>query len=225
MLFRSTLAETLGGIVIRMDGSHFCLNLLEIFKCDDNDSVNFSRHLSKLNMIYKFLAPESSDDIRNEFEEYCRILYERFGIWNPQGGEEQHPTGRAPEEYPVFSDLLQLIRDDLYEDFETHQENMKLSESKRKRLESIELTIQNLVNSYPQMFNRHTSLPALVNKQIVVFNVQNLSNMKEGIFYAQLFSIMSLFLDDMVNIGGASKAEFEEHNSDATYIKNLTKLM
>ena len=221
----TTLAETLGGVVIHMDGSHYCLNLLEIFKCDDNDSVNFSRHLSKLNMIYKFLAPESSDDIRNEFEEYCRILYERFGIWNPQGGEEQHPTGRAPEEYPVFSDLLQLIRDDLYEDFETHQENMRLSESKRKRLESIELTIQNLVNSYPQMFNCHTSLPALTNKQIVVFNVQTLSNMKEGIFYAQLFSIMSLFLDDMVNIGGASKAEFEEHNSDATYIKNLTKLM
>lgn len=220
------LGVTLGGTVVYMDGSQYCLNPLEIFKSAEDDSVNFSRHLSKLNMLYSFLAPDSTNDIRNEFEEYCRLLYESTGIWSPEShAEGSQMTGLPPEAYPTFGDLLQLIRSDLYEDFASKQENTKLSESKRQRLESIELTVQSLVNAYPQMFNRHTSIPNLTNEQIVVFNVQNLANMKEGIFYAQLFNILSLMLDDMVTIGGNSKAEFEAQGSDKSCIKDLTKLM
>ena len=194
------LARHFGGTVIAMDGSSGMLNIMEIFKSGDSEAISFSRHLSKLNTFYKFISPEAGEDERNEFEEYCRRLYEQRGF---RTGTPV--TGRNPREYPRLSELLSLIRSDLYEDQTAGTIRETLSAGRIRRLENMELAIGNLVNSYGEMFDGATSIPDLKNRKFIVYNVENLSSMKDEIFQAQLFSLLSLMLDDMYGIGSLSR--------------------
>lgn len=207
----TTLAQLLGGTVVSMDGASGRINCTEVFAGMGSDSSSFAQHLSKLNTIYKLISPDSTDYERNEFEEYVRKLYQHRGIYDPLKGAGNAPLcGRPPEEYPKLSDLLHIIQEDLYADKNLRTVNPNLSPSKRERLEHIELTIGNLVNSYPELFNCSTSLPDITNRRVVVYNVQNIANMKDEIFQAMMFNILNLMLTDVVRIGGKSKEMYEQ---------------
>lgn len=140
----SQIARRLGGKIITLNGTDGIINYLEVFKTNEDEAISFANHLSKLNTLFKFLAPNSDEDDRNEFEEYVRRLYETKHLWIGNTKEPQHITGLPPEVYPTFSDLLDLVRSDLYEDFGTRRFNRNLSNSKLGRLEKIELTLSNL---------------------------------------------------------------------------------
>ena len=88
-------------------------------------------------------------------------------------------------------------------------------------LQRIELNLGNLVHNFGQIFNTHTSLPNLTNQQIIVYNVSTLTSMKEGVFNAQLFNILSLMLQDMIRIGSISKTQIESGVS----IENVHKVL
>ncbi len=206
----TTLANLLGGTVIAMDGTSGRINCTEVFAGTGSEKTTFAQHLSKLNAIYKFITPDSSDYERNEFEGYVRRLYEKRGLYDSLNGSRGGPlAGRPPEEYPTLSDLLAVVREDLYTDREKHLVNPNLSASKRTRLENIELTLENLVENYPDLFDSTTSLPDLTNQHVVVYNVQNIANMKDEIFHAMLFNILNLMLADVARIGGESKERYE----------------
>jgi hypothetical protein len=205
-----TLAKLLGGTVISMDGTSGRINCTEVFAGIGGDNTTFAQHLSKLNAIYKLITPDSSDYERNEFEGYVRRLYEEKGLYNPAKGTHSGSlAGRPPEEYPTLSDLLSIIRADLYTDKTRKSVNSDLSASKRTRLENIELTIENLVNNYPELFDSATSLPDLTSQHVVVYNVQSLAHMKDEIFQAMMFNILNLMLADVARIGGRSKERYE----------------
>lgn len=212
------LVQAFGGTVITMDGTQGIINYLEVFRTSENESNNFGAHLSKLNTFYKFANPSADVDERNEFEEYVRRLYEQKGLWPAADGRKI--TGLPPEDYPTFPELLQLLRQDLYFDMDARKVNKNLSPSRWKRLESIELTLSNLVNSYPLLFSGTTSIPDLTSQKIVVYNVQGISNMKPEIFNALLFNILNLMLDDMIRIGAPSKA-MHEHGTPVQEIPKL----
>jgi energy-coupling factor transporter ATP-binding protein EcfA2 len=205
----SDLACENGGVIVTLDGSSGIINYLEVFKTAEDEAISFANHLSKMNSLYKYLCPSADEPERNEFEEYVRKLYEIKGLWQNNTLEHQQITGLPPEVYPTFDDLLALIRSDLYEDFEERKVNRNLSPSKWRRLENIELTLSNLVNSYGKMFNGKTSIPDLSDKQIIVYNVQNVSTLKSEIFNALLFNVMSRMFDDMIRIGVPSKQMYE----------------
>lgn len=205
----SSLAQKVDGTIITLDGSAGIINYLEVFKTAEDESISFANHLSKMNSLYKYLCPSADDPERNEFEEYVRKLYEVKRLWMSNSIDHQQITGLPPEEYPTFDDLLALIRSDLYENFEEGKVNRNLSPSKLRRLENIELTLSNLVNSYGKMFNGKTSIPDLSGKQIIVYNVQNVSTLKPEIFNALLFNVMSLMFNDMIRVGVPSKQMFE----------------
>lgn len=218
----SDLAKELGGTIVTLDGKEGIINYLEVFKTDEDERTSFSLHLSKLNTFYRFISPNSTEDVRNEFEEYVRKLYTIKGLWNEEeGGGTQKITGLPPQMYPTFSELLDLIRADLYTDYRERKVNDNLSPSKQERLESIELTINNLVQSYGKMFDGYTTLPNLSDQKIIIYNVQNIANMKEEIFNAMLFNVLSLMLDDMINVGLPSKQMFEAGKP----IEDIPKLM
>lgn len=199
------LAEMLGGKVITLDGSSGIINYLEVFKRDENEAVSFAAHLSKLNSLYKFLSPSSGDDDRNEFEGLVRRLYEEKGLWGTSCNATQI-TGLEPSVYPTFSELLALIRRELYSDGKVRAD---LSEARRHRLESIELTIDNLVQNYGGMFDGVTSIPDLSTEQIIVFNCQNINTIKSEVFNGMLWNILSIMLNDMINIGLPGKRAYE----------------
>lgn len=203
------IALALGGKIVTLNGRDGIINYLEVFRTDEDEAISFANHLSKLNTFYKFMAPTADEDDRNEFEEYVRRLYEVKGLWLSNSQAPQKITGLPPQLYPTFSDLLALIRSDLYEDVQTRRINPGMSPSKWRRLESIELTIGNLVHSYGKMFNGYTSLPDLTNEKIIVYNVESVSNLKPEIFNTLLFNVMSLMLDDMIRIGAPSKRMYE----------------
>jgi DNA helicase HerA-like ATPase len=205
----TSLAQSLGGTIITLDGSSGIINYLEVFRTAEDEAISFANHLSKMNSLYKYLCPSADEAERNEFEEYVRKLYEVKGLWLSNSTEHQKITGLPPEVYPTFDDLLQLIRSDLYEDYEQGKVNRNLSPTKWRRLENIELVLTNLVHSYGKMFNGKTSIPDLSGKQIIVYNVQNISTFKAEIFNALLFNVMSLMFDDMIRIGVPSKQMFE----------------
>ena len=217
----SDLAKENDGKIVTLNGSDGIINYLEVFRTDENEAISFANHLSKLNTFYKFMAPTADEDDRNEFEEYVRRLYEVKGLWISNTTEPQKITGLPPQVYPTFDDLLALIRSDLYEDADTRRINPNMSPSKWRRLESIELTISNLVHSYGKMFNGHTSLPNLTDEQIIVYNMQSVSNLKPEIFNALLFNVMSMMLDDMIRIGAPSKKMYES----GTPIYQIPKLL
>jgi energy-coupling factor transporter ATP-binding protein EcfA2 len=217
----SELAKVLGGKIVTLNGSEGIINYLEVFRTDEDEAISFANHLSKLNTFYKFMNPAADEDDRNEFEEYVRRLYEVKQLWLSNTTQPQKITGLPPQVYPTFSDLLDLVRSDLYIDKETRRINPNLSPSKWRRLESIELTLSNLVHSYGKMFDGHTSLPDLTGEQIIVYNVQSVSNFKSEIFNALLFNVMSMMLDDMIRIGAPSKKMYE----DGTPIYQISKLL
>ncbi len=217
----SELAKALGGKIVTLNGSEGIINYLEVFRTDEDEAISFANHLSKLNTFYKFMNPAADEDDRNEFEEYVRRLYEVKQLWLSNTTQPQKITGLPPQVYPTFSDLLDLVRSDLYIDKETRRINPNLSPSKWRRLESIELTLSNLVHSYGKMFDGHTSLPDLTGEQIIVYNVQSVSNFKSEIFNALLFNVMSMMLDDMIRIGAPSKKMYE----DGTPIYQIPKLL
>lgn len=217
----SDLAKELGGKIITLNGKEGIINYLEVFRTDEDEAISFANHLSKLNTFYKFMAPNADEDDRNEFEEYVRRLYEVKGLWLSNSPEPQKITGLPPQVYPTFDDLLALIRSDLYEDIESRRINPNMSPSKWRRLESIELTISNLVHSYGKMFNGHTSLPNLTDEKIIVYNVQSVSNLKPEIFNTLLFNVMSMMLDDMIRVGVPSKKMYE----DGVPIYKIPKLL
>ncbi len=204
------LAHELGGVVITLDGTEGIINCLEVFQTSEDESISYASHLSKLNTFYKFIAPSATEDVRNEFEEYARKLYAKKGLWDESKPEsERKITGLPPDMYPTFTELLDLIREDLYEDFRSKKVNENLSPSKLERLESMELTINNLVKSYGKMFDGYTSIQSLGDQRVVVYNLQNIANMKDEIFNAMLFNVLSLMLEDMIQIGLPSKQKFE----------------
>lgn len=212
------LAEMLGGKVITMDGKDGVINYLEVFKRDESEAVSFAAHLSKLNSLYQFLSPSAGDDDRNEFEGLVRKLYEEKGLW---GGSctATRITGLPPEAYPTFSELLALVRRELYHD--DGSVRTSLSDARRHRLESIELTIDNLVQSYGTMFDGATTIPDLTKEQVIVFDCQNINTIKSEIFNRMLWNILSIMLNDMVNIGIPGKRAYEA----GTPIEDIPKLM
>lgn len=205
----SDLVTALGGKIVTLNGMDGIINYLEVFKTDEDESISFANHLSKLNTFYKFVAPTAGEDDRNEFEEYVRRLYEVKGLWISSTTEPQKITGLPSALYPTFSDLLELIRSDLYIDLQDRRINPNMSPTKWRRLESIELTLSNIVHSYGKMFDGHTTLSNLTSEQIISYNVQSISNFKPEIFNALLFNVLSLMLDDMIRIGVPSKKMYE----------------
>lgn len=215
----TTIGETMDAHVLFMDGSQGIVNVLQAFRVSESEDVNFAAHLSKLNTFYKFIKPSADADERNEFEECVRRVYESRGLWEP-GKTGQKITGLDNRLYPTFRDLLQTIQEELYVDIAA-RELRNLSPSRVKRLESIELSIGNLVHSYPHLFCGTTSIPDLDEKKIVVYNVAGLSNMKEEIANALLFNILNMMLDDMIRVGAPAKQAFEA----GTPIRDIPKLM
>ena len=217
------LCNALGGIVVTMDGSEGGINYAEVFASAEDNATNFSMHLSKLHNLYNYLAPTAPPEDAEMFESYARMLYEKWGLWGPSVGDNMQITGLNPDVYPTLGDLLQLIQEDLYiiDSHGNYTFNPNLPEGKRAMLQRIELNLGNLVHNFGQIFNTHTSLPNLTNQQIIVYNVSTLTSMKEGVFNAQLFNILSLMLQDMIRIGSISKVQIESGVS----IENVHKVL
>lgn len=196
-----SLVKELGGKQIALDGSEGQINPLQVFKTHEHELNSFTQHLSKLTVFYRFIAPEAKDDELKEYEKLLRKLYIQKQLWNDEKGSINYITGLSPEAYPTFSEFLQLIRQELYADKKTREHHPNLGEYRKRRLELIELNIENLVETYAHLFDGISTIEDFTDEQVVFFSIRHLSKLKDEIAQAQLFNVMSLLWDGMLQNG------------------------
>lgn len=203
-----SLVRELGGKQIALDGSEGQINPLQVFKTHEHEINSFTQHLSKLTVFYRFIAPEAKDDELKEYEKLLRKLYIQKQLWNDEKGASNHITGFSPEAYPTFSEFLHLIRKELYTDEETREHHPNLGEYRKRRLELIELNIENLVETYAHLFDGISTIEDFNDEQVVFFSIRHLSKLKDEIAQAQLFNVMSLLWDGMLQNGEPQLAAY-----------------
>jgi len=203
-----SLVRELGGKQIALDGSEGQINPLQVFKTHEHEINSFTQHLSKLTVFYRFIAPEAKDDELKEYEKLLRKLYIKKQLWNDEKGASNHITGLSPEAYPTFSEFLHLIRKELYADEKTREHHPNLGEYRKRRLELIELNIENLVETYAHLFDGISTIEDFNDEQVVFFSIRHLSKLKDEIAQAQLFNVMSLLWDGMLQNGEPQLAAY-----------------
>ncbi|EOO12166.1 VirB4 family type IV secretion system protein [Bacillus cereus] len=207
--FEETVRD-LNGKTIALDGSQGQINPLQVFKTAESEQVSFIQHLSKLTIFYRFIAPEAPDDEIKEYENLLRRLYIKKKLWNPDKGAKNEITNKKPTEYPIFSDYLAYVREELYEDVDTRKHRENLGENRLQRLEKIELNLVNLVEAYRELFDGHSTIEDFKKEQVVSFSLRNISEFKNEVFGAQIFNILNLLWDEMISNGAPQLDAFNK---------------
>lgn len=188
------LIYALGGKIIALDGSRGMLNPLEIMRADESETISFSLHISKMQTIFHHLSPDADSYDLIVFENLLRDLYAERGIISTNGLDMTGCTGRPPEDYPTFSDLL-AFGNRKKEEILTSQNPVKQAEAKQNypRLEKILLVLTNICNNFGAIFDGHTTIEDFQKEQIVFFDISSLNRMKDSVFDAQIASALNLF--------------------------------
>lgn len=198
------LTNVLGGKVIKLDGTGGILNPLEILRGGDDDIVSFTRHISKVSTIYKFLVGAGCDtEELIDFEELLRELYREFDFEMKEGKMTREITGLPADQYPIFSDMLTFLQNKIKEiQTGTYEEvELELVKNYLVRIDKIRKVIENVVYTYGNLFNGHTSIDNIQDEQIVTFDISSLKDMKAEIFDDQIFNMVSLCWDNCVTNG------------------------
>lgn len=213
----SDLADSLGGKVIYLDGDGGILNLLQINKASESDIKSYSSHISNLVAIYRFLAPEASHSERLVFEDILRQLYEKYGMTPEQFKVTGLKiTDLSAKQYPILEELIPII---------VENELAETNETSKNYLRNIKNVISNLVNNYGDILNGYTSIDNLIDTQVVVYNIKELTMEKAEIFDAQLFNALALCWANAVKIGSKMKAMYENGQIDFADIRHFLLLI
>ena len=202
----TTLTKTLGGKVLKLDGTNGILNPLEVLKAEEGEEISFTRHISKVSTIYKFLTEGSADTEEViEFEELLRELYKTFGMELVGGKVKSQVTGLPANRYPTFSDLLSYIEGKMEEIQRKSKayEAVELDLVKHRMaiMDKIRRVLSNITNTYGSLFDGHTSIDNILDEQIVTFDLSTIKEMKPSVFDAQIFNMISLCWDNCVTNG------------------------
>lgn len=197
------LTKTLGGKVIKLDGTEGILNPLEILKAGDDENISFTRHISKVSTFYKFLVGGSVDaEEIAEFEDVLKQLYSNFGLWSDDRRNIQC-TGLPAASYPTFTDYVNLLTESMEEmqnEKYSHLEEQVVVKTLLLR-DKIRKVIKNIVDTYGTLFDGHTSIDNILDEQIVTFDISTLKELKDEVFDAMIINIISLCWDNCVTNG------------------------
>lgn len=208
------LVDRLDGKQIALDGSQGIINPLQVYKTvtnDDgstNEQLSFTQHLSKMSVFYNYINPSSDQSEGTEFELMLRKLYLKMNLWSDNPNEIIEITKFEKHEYPTFSNLLDLIQEELYENYDKKIIHSNLSKERATRLGNIELALMNLVQNYGNIFNGVSSIDNFDDELIVSFPLRNLTNLKAEIYQAQVFNIMNMLWDGMIVNGSHQLKKF-----------------
>lgn len=208
----SQLTESLGGQVLSLDGTQGILNPLEILAAGDNENVSYTRHISKVSTIYRFLVPEATSGEVTTFANTLGEMYQSIGMTPDQG----RITGHEPTKYPIFSDFYRYIEkkiDDMCK-MEYSAAELEVAKTELAHLSSIKQTLKKIISIYGSVLDGHTSIKNILDEQIITFNIKNLREMESNIFDAQIFNVLSLSWDNCVKIGSRMKQQWEEEKID-----------
>lgn len=222
------LVNKLDGKQVALDGSEGVINPLQVFKTvthedgSPDEKSSFTQHISKMSVFYNFLNSSADNDQVKEFKILLRKLYKDKNLWSDEENEVFNITDIPTDEYPIFSDFLQLVREELYEDIDKEVIHKNLSSYRSKRLESIKLTIEDLVQNYGSIFDGVSSIKSFDEERIVSFPLRNLTNLEPNIYQAQIFNIMNMLWDGMIVDGSP---QFKAYNRGEVDFQDVMKYL
>lgn len=208
------LIRSRDGRIVRLDGSEGMINPLEVFatKTDDsglqvNEKGSFISHLDKVTHQLSLINPELKGTLRSDFRIYLRHFYIRKGLIPKSFKEEavsSEPfkiTGLSPEAYPTLSELWAFIKSIKLEKGTTP--------AKLARKEQLETMIQELCETYGDMFDGHSTITNLSNEPFVFFDIESIDGLDRGVFQAQLYMAMTLIWNQALIEGRRQKYLYE----------------
>lgn len=202
------LIETLGGTMISLDGTDGIINALEIISTDENDSVSYSAHISKLKTIYMFLSPKADQYETNIFEETINDMYAELGFTADDPNCKL--TGRPSSQYPIWSDYLKYLNR-LVDGVAVPKNEIQkgIIQKRMNAIDNIRVVISNTVKNFGKIVDGHTSIDNISGAQIVYFNIKNLKDMKPEIFDLQIYNALFFCWGNAVQIGQKMFYDYE----------------
>lgn len=200
------IVRELGGAIISFNGTEGIINDLQVLKTSEKEAVSFAQHITKLATVYRIHAPSCDAYELAEYQKTCSELYEKWGLLHSD--LEAHPiTGLPNESYPTYSDLLNFVKEKLQKLYNSKVTGVKQEQLVlvMKRLSNIEIVLSEMIRTYGYMLDGHTSIENILDKQIVYFNISDLSNMSDKIFDSRIYSALLMFWDNGVQIGSHMK--------------------
>lgn len=196
------LAPIIGGKIINMDGSDGILNMFEILRTAEEDTMSFMQHLAKLNINYRLLNATCNEQEIAIFERTVSDFYAELNIMVP---------GLPSTSYPTLYDFVMYLKKKI--------DNFKISDNETKSvidkkeidyIHNIYLIFSRLLQNYASIFNGHTSISNLASHRCVVFNIKNIFTLPEEISDIILYNTMSLCWDNCTQNGQIMKRMYED---------------
>lgn len=222
------LVYHLGGSIINLDGSDGRLNILHVYKTSSVESACFVKHIERVCMFYKCYVPKADSHDFMTLQEVLRILYKKtLGFDITQAGEQntQKITGYEPERYPILSDLLEVIHEQMYEKPGSTKPREDLLPARFERLERLEMTFSTIIKNTGNIFNGYSSIREFKDEQIVFFNAGGLLGLGSDIFDAQIHSATNMLTDNMISVGLPQKMLYDAGELATKDIKYFTLYM
>jgi len=165
---------------------------------DFHNSMGIS--LSKAETFIGYMAPVLDE---NEVAIFSDILRQLYDLMLPK------------KEQPIFSHVKKVV------DYQL--QNSSLSEHRRKQYENLQTQVKRIVNNYGALFNRPSSINTY-DEDIVIYTLRDLSTFGANVFQAQMFNILSLQWQEMINFGEPQKKAYEEGEKDIRDVKKFVLL-
>ena len=200
------MCETVGGCFMDLMGGVYRINPLEP-KCwddgsgpEDRDapeafrkSTRLSQHISFLKDFFRAYK-DFSDRHIDAIEIMVGKLYVKWGI-----SDSTNFAGLKPEDYPILSDLYELIEQE-YREYDESQHQLYTAELLQEILLGLHSMCQ---GAEAQFFNGHTNVTS---SRFIVFGVKGLLQASKNVRGAMLFNILSYMSDRLLTIGSTTAA-------------------
>ena len=200
------MCETVGGCFMDLMGGVYRINPLEP-KCwddgsgpEDRDapeafrkSTRLSQHISFLKDFFRAYK-DFSDRHIDTIEIRVGKLYARWGIY-----DNTNFAGLKPQDYPILSDLYELIEQE-YREYDETQHQLYTKELLQEILLGLHSMCQ---GAEAQFFNGHTNVTS---SRFIVFGVKGLLQASKNVRGAMLFNILSYMSDRLLTIGNTTAA-------------------
>lgn len=227
------LVREVNGKMIALDGSEGLINPLQIYRSriDDEKELSsvaiekhsFSQHLSRAAIFYQLNSPQMTDQDIQEYKKVLREFYERLGFLEKI--QTTGVTNLRNDEYPIFSELLDYVKSQLYINVEDRIIDPTLSLTRASRLEKMELALDDIVNNYGHLFNGPTTLEDLTYEKVVFFSVKSLRSLEKKVFNAQMYNAFSLIWDNLIQIGEPQRKAVYQDGFDFDAVKRLLVIL
>ncbi|WP_332237965.1 VirB4 family type IV secretion system protein [Sporolactobacillus sp. KGMB 08714] len=201
------LCQRLGGSSMNMNGSDGTVNPWQVFATVLDEASNeidehgsFMAFVDALKINYRFLSGERDAKEEKEFIKLSTAFYNSLPL------EMDKITQYPADAYPTYSDFRKWLQETYYENGHLRKD---VDTYEAKRIDGIMLTVTNIVETYPRIFDRKTSLPPLDSMKFGVFNLESLLKQDKNVFNAQLFSVFNMVWDHAIKVGHMQKKLYD----------------